>query len=112
MWAERGEHGRWVRIHVTPRTSMFYPEEAPRGPGRKTRLKITRKIQGMYMSGLRFKKENNWTKDNIDDELSIFIVDTHHSPDHGTDQRRQRVESTNHRRVSWADVSDSDHQPE
>ena len=119
FWAERGEHGRWVRIHTKPRTSMFYPEEAPRGPGRKTRLKTTRKIQGTYVSGLRFKKENDWTKDNIDDELSegwtgktIFIVDKHHSPDHGTDQRRQRVESTNLRRVSWADVSDSDHQPE
>ena len=119
FWAERGEHGRWVRIHTKPRTSMFYPEEAPRGPGRKTRLKTTRKIQGMYVSGLRFKKENDWTKDNIADELSegwtgktIFIVDKHHSPDHGTDQRRQRVESTNLRRVSWADVSDSDHQLE
>ena len=96
---------------------MFYPEEAPRGPGRKTRFKTTRKIQGMYVSGLRFKKENNWTKDNIDDELSeewtgktIFIVDKHHSPDHGTDQRRQRVESTNLRRVSWADVPDAEHQ--
>ena len=72
----------------------------------------------MYLSGLRFKNENNWTKDNIDDELSeewtgktIFIVDKQHSPDHGTDQRRQRVESTNHRRVSWADVSDSGHRP-
>ena len=52
---------------------MFYPEEAPRGPGRKTRLKATRKIQGMYMSGLRFKKENDWTKDIIDDELSELL---------------------------------------
>ena len=41
------------------------------------------------MNGLRFKKENDWTKDNIDDELSenwigktIFIVDKQHSPDH------------------------------
>jgi hypothetical protein len=108
-----------VRTHVKPRTSMFYPEEAPRGPGRKTRLRTIRKVQGMYVTGLRFKKENDWTKDNVDDTLSeawtgktIFMVDKHHSSDHGTDQRRQRVESANCRRVSWADVSDSDRQLE
>jgi hypothetical protein len=112
-WAERGENGRWVRAHVTPRSSMFYPEEAPRGPGRKTRLRPTRKVQGTYASGLRFKKESDWTRDNEDDEFNeswtgrtIFIVDKHHSSDHGTDQRRQRVESSNNRRVSWADLSD------
>ena len=66
---------------------MFYPEEVPRGPGRKTRLKPTRKVQGTYLNSLRFKKENDWTKDNIDDELSenwtgqtIFIVDKQHCP--------------------------------
>ena len=92
---------------------MFDPEEAPRGPGRKTRLKPMRKVQGTYVSGLRFKQESDWTRDNVDDELNenwtgktIFIVDKQHSPDHGTDQRRQRVESFNHRRVSWADASD------
>ena len=65
------------------------------------------------MSGLSFKQESDWTRDNIDDELdenwtgkTIFIVDKQHSPDHGTDQRRQRFESPNHRRVSWADASD------
>ena len=88
---------------------MFYPEEAPRGPGRKTRLKPMRKVQGTYTSGLRFKKEDDWTKDSVDDELSetwtgntIFIVDKMHSPDHGTDQKRQRVQSLNQRRVSWS----------
>ena len=48
---------------------MFYPEEAPRGSGRKTRLKPLRKVQGTFVSGLRFKKENDWTMDNINDEL-------------------------------------------
>ena len=92
---------------------MFYPAEAPRGPGRNTRLKPLRKVQGTYVSGLRFKKDNDLTMDNIDDELNdeltgniIFIVDRNHSPDHGTDQRRQRIESLNRRRVSWADASD------
>ena len=70
---------------------MFYQEEAPRGPGRKTRLKTE-------VSRMRFKKENDWTMDNPDDELNenwngrnIFIVDRTHSTDHGTDQRRQKV---------------------
>ncbi len=88
---------------------MFYPEEAPRGPGRKTRLKPLRNVQGTYVSGLRIKEENDWTKDSIDDELSemwtgntIFIADQQHLPDHGTDQRRQRIQSLNQRRVSWS----------
>ena len=57
-----------------------------------------RKVQGTYVSGLSFKKESDWTRDNIDDELdenwtgkTIFIVDKHHSSDRGTDQTRQRV---------------------
>ena len=113
FWAERGEHGRWVRVYINPRSSMFYPQEAPRGRGRKTRLKPMRQVQDTCLSGLRFKKENDWTKDNIDDELSenwtgttIFIVDKQHSPDHGTDQRRQRIQSLNQRRVSWVSASD------
>ena len=91
---------------------MCYPSEAPRGPGRKTRLRSKRKIQGMYLSGGRFKIENDWIVDNEDDELNdswtgktIFIVDRIHTPDHGTDHRRQRAEVKN-RRVSWADASD------
>ena len=92
---------------------MFYPEEAPRGPGRKTRDKAVRKVQATYVSGMRFKKDNDWTMHNPDDELkenwtgrTIFIVDRNHSPDHGTDQRRQRLESLNRRRVAWASASD------
>ena len=113
FWSERGERGRWVRVHVTPRSDMFFPEEAPRGPGRKTRLRATRKVQGEYLSGVRFKKENDWTTDNPDDSLeepwtgrTIFIVDRLGSPDFGTDQRRQRIEASAKRRVSWADMSD------
>jgi hypothetical protein len=109
FWAERGERGRWVRTHLKPRTTMFYPDDAPRGPGRKTRLKPMRRVQGIYDNGLRFKKCDDWTQNTGDDELdetwtgnTIFIVDKMHSPDHGTDQRRQRVQSLNQRRVSWS----------
>ena len=65
--AERGEHGRWEGVHVNPISSMFYPEEAPRGPGRKTRLKTVRKVQGTYLSGMSFKKENDRTMDSLFD---------------------------------------------
>ena len=111
--AEHGEHGRGVRGHVKPRSSTFYQKEAPRVPGRKTRLKTVWKVQGTCLSGMRFKKENDWTMDNPDDELNenwtgrtIFIVDRNHSPDHGTDQRRKRLESLNRRRVSGASAFD------
>ena len=49
---------------------MLYPDEAPRGPGRKTRLKPLRKVQGTYLSRLMFKRENDWTMDSTDDELN------------------------------------------
>ena len=72
-----------------------------------------RKVQGTYISGLRFKKESDLARDNIDNEFNetwtgrtIFVVDKYHSSDHGTDQRRQSVESINNRRVSWADLFD------
>ena len=34
-WSERGEHGRWVRVHVEPRTGKFDPCRAPGGQGAK-----------------------------------------------------------------------------
>ena len=37
--SERGERGRWLRVHVEPRWDKFDPWRAPRGPGRKTKLK-------------------------------------------------------------------------
>ena len=37
-WAEKGEAGRWVRIHTHARTSAFLPWKVPGGPGRRTRL--------------------------------------------------------------------------
>ena len=62
------------------------------------RLKPLRTVQGTYLSGFRFKRENDWTMDNTDDKLNenwtgrtIFIVDRNHSPDYGADQRRQII---------------------
>ena len=34
-----------------------------------------RKAQGTYVSGLRFKKESDWTRDNIDDELNYLTTE-------------------------------------
>ena len=59
-WAEKGEHGRWVRIHVEPRTDRFDPWVAPKGPGRKTRLRAMRRIQGTFESGENFNDEDEW----------------------------------------------------
>ena len=56
---------------------MFYPEDAPRGPGKMTRLKSVKKIQGTYLSGMRFKKDNGWTENWIG--RTIGIVDRKHS---------------------------------
>ena len=47
-WADRGEHGRWARIHLEPGPGSSIPEE-PRGPGRKARLCATRGTQGTFL---------------------------------------------------------------
>ena len=100
-WAERGEHSRWLRIHVEPRTDKFDPWRAPRGPGRKTRLKSMRRTQGTFDDGKSFNTEDEWQMEKgeqgmLNEERSvwtgntIFIVDRKYSKEYGTDQRRQR----------------------
>ena len=61
-WAERGERGRWVRIHNQPRTKSFSPHEVPRGPGRKTRLQSSRLVHGVDVEGRRFTATDNWSE--------------------------------------------------
>ena len=36
FWAERGEAGRWVRVHTHSRTAPFAPWKVPGRPGRRT----------------------------------------------------------------------------
>ena len=104
-WAERGEKGRWVRVHHQPRTTMFNPWEAARGPGSKTRLTSVRSMQGVSMSGRTFRLEDDWTTPEgaCDRRQSpwtgrtIFMVDRVHTPTYGTDQRRQRSDAANRR---------------
>ena len=60
-WSERGEQGRWVRVHVDPRVVRFGPWRAPRGPGRRTKLKPDRITQGIYEGdGGKFQETDKW----------------------------------------------------
>ena len=64
-WAERGESGRWVRVHTHPRTSTFLPWKVPGGPGRKTRLTQEGSTGGVDAQGQQFKIDDNWNEPNI-----------------------------------------------
>ena len=104
-WSERGEQGRWVRVHVNPRVVHFDPWRAPRGPGRKTKLKADRITQGIYESdGGKFQETDNWQYENEKNMSvihpwtgrTIFMVDKRYSKEYGTDQRRQRTTVANY----------------
>ena len=95
-----------MRIHIEPRTGKFDPGNAPRGPGRKTRLCTTRRTQGIFDDGEIFDTSDEWQFHNYDQEKlpltgkTIFIVDTKYSKEYGTDQRRQRATAKNIPRVA------------
>ena len=113
-------------MHVTPRKTIFSPQEAPRGPGRGTRLKSSRVTDGIDSTGRKFVTSDEWNV--IGDVPStstpwtgktIFHVDKVHDSRWGTDQRRQRDEIINNNyqnnnlnedrpRLQWADLVDSD----
>ena len=59
-WSKGGEQGRWVRVHVDPRVVRFHPWRAPRGPGRRTKLKPDRIAQGIYEGGGDFQETDKW----------------------------------------------------
>lgn len=112
-WAEKGEQGRWVRVHSTPRTVDFVPNGVAGGPGRKTRLNPSRVTKGIYSTGEKFAIKDDWTDPQPEDERNsrpwtgrtVFLVDRTHCDKYGTDQRRQRSEAKN-RSISWADMED------
>ena len=118
-WSERGERGRWVRVHSVPRTMDFLPHEAAKGPGSKTRLLSVRSTSGVDARGRQFKVEDDWThsipRHCVGKGLkwtgrTIFIVDKTHTNKFGTDQRRQRDEVNNLNAIhvpTWADTYDN-----
>ena len=116
-WSERGEYGRWVRIHTTPRSHRFDPWQAQHGPGRKTRLRPSRRTIGVFESGETFDVTDDWrSRDSVECDLprgwtgrSIFLVDKDYTRESGTDQRRQREATSIHKgraKVKWADECD------
>ena len=104
--AERGEHGRWVRVHVEPGIGRFDPWRAPRGPWRKARLSITRPTQDTFKDGESFDTCDEWQLENDHQEgapwtgKTILIIDAKDSKEYGTDQRRQRQTAENRPNVS------------
>ena len=50
-----------MRLHATPRQSMFTPFKIPRGPGRNTKLSQTRITEGVDERGVQFKIIDDWT---------------------------------------------------
>ena len=120
FWAEKGEHGRWVRVHTTPRRAHFNPWDVPNGPGRKTRLKPVRLTRGTFEEGSTFEEKDHWQHRQREDRReewigsTLFLVDKTYAKDFGTDQRRQRQEAQNLRearaphKLSWADATDDE----
>ena len=47
-------------MHVEPRLDKFDPWRAPRGPGRKTKLKPWRTTECDYDDGNYFKENDEW----------------------------------------------------
>ena len=115
-WSEKGEAGRWVRIHVTPRSSAFLPWKVPGGPGRKTRLTTERSTRGVDSLGRHFRVDDSWDDPTIGSVSSrpwtgrtVFLVDKVHDDRWGTDQRRQRIEVGNLREsveLQWSRLAE------
>ena len=103
-WAERGDAGRWVRVHTQPRTSTLLPWKLPGGPNRTIRLTQTheRSTRGVESQGQQCRADDSWGTANRSmlpmtpwTGRTIFLVDKVHTGRWGTDQRRQRIEATN-----------------
>ena len=60
-WDARGAGGRWVRIHRTPRRSLFTPCRVPRGPAHPDKLQSIRRTVGIDANGDQFIVNDDWT---------------------------------------------------
>ena len=61
-WIEKGESGRWTRLHSSGRGEMFTPYGVEHGPSKKTKLVAARKTIGVTVSGEHFQMFDDWTK--------------------------------------------------
>ena len=91
------------RVRVKPRSELFFPWHAARGPGRKTRLDHVRRTEGVQGVGEQsesFELIDNWNapSQSVGEKKgwigsTTFFVDKVSTPEWGTDQRRQRTEA-------------------
>ena len=96
-WEERGENGSWIRLHRSPRSSLFNPRRVPHGPGKRSRLSVIRETIGIDENGQRFVKSDDWTDPQAPKSLprrwtgiTIFRSEEFDDGHFGGDQRRQR----------------------
>ena len=60
QWQTRGAGGEWIRLHATPRKSMFTPCRVARGPSDTDRLSAERVTLGVDARGNKFKIVDDW----------------------------------------------------
>ena len=59
-WSSRGAEGEWIRVHCTPRRSMFTPCRVARGPAHPDKLESIRVTVGINSEGEKFEVQDNW----------------------------------------------------
>ena len=67
-WACRGRGLTWVREHRAPRTSLFHPSDAERGPANVNGLWYIRKTEGTMADGRKFMIIDAW---NDEDDSTV-----------------------------------------
>ena len=60
-WEARGQEGKWIRRHTTPRIALFTLYRVPRGPPNNQRLKMSRRTIGEFLTGGKFDITDDWT---------------------------------------------------
>ena len=104
-WHARGAGGKWIRVHHTPRRSLFTPCRVPRGPAHPDLLQSVRRTVGVYIDGEQFTIEDEWTKsENCHRvlELPWTGVTTFVSKSDCIDTASAKVEG-DRKKIRWAD---------
>ena len=64
-WTSRGADGEWIRLHDTPRRSLFTPCRVARGPAHPDKLEGKRITIGIFADGEKFKLEDSWREPGV-----------------------------------------------